>query len=370
MPENVKSDNADFCNPKSVNYILTILSKHYTETSSGVPSIVKFVEQIVNDLENKNSIDNDLVNWLNQLAARLKISIFTDSDKKNDEVKYDSRLVCVISPEDKRFCLKFIYIEDETIKSIDYLIQESQNEVRKGIICSSIDEISIKINDMIKEFLENINDFLEIIEIYLPYQLLYLNVDNWQILDALDENFVLLLDEYKVIIHATDRAKPGKVFSHLHDGWGRLENILKKESNTDIYNYIEISDNKSNWKVISDNLKQKIGIKLIEPLLKEKIDNFDFIKAILKGGVPLAFWVKCEPCGNIDLGKIDSYLTVEYLEKNLDKLIKDICTVRRKAYNEKQYEDIAYHLGFWCDIPDKIRKIRPLVFKQLNFKNQ
>ena len=151
--------------------------------------------------------------------------------------------------------------------------------------------------------------------------------------------------------------------SLLLQGWSNLIRALEDKSTTSsVVENIEVIQevNKSNYLEISENLRKKIGIKLTSPLNNQ--DTSYFWNAVFKGGIPLVFWTRYHAHKNINLDNIDEYLTVENLRDNCQKLIDNIRTERQEAYwGENPDEDkLGYHLGFLCDNPNRLPKIKLL----------
>ncbi|OKH30595.1 hypothetical protein NIES2101_42270 [Calothrix sp. HK-06] len=292
--------------------------------------------------------------------SKLNIEI-KDYEENFESEECDSHLALIIRPEREKFCLEAVCIQGDGIKTLDYA-PKSKSKLRRGILCS-LGDISKELGKIIEYFLQNINDGLRIIEIYFPYQLLYTDVDNWHIINDAKQSVPILRD-FDIVIHASDRITGVYNFRYLKDGWKNLVEVLSLEPNSDIIQQnIETVNrtDKLEWHQIENNLKDKIGMKLAKPLLDNKSEQEKFIQAILNGGVPFAFWLKCKPSRNRKLEQIDCYLTSECLNNNLQQLIKHVYEMRSKAYRSKKPEqDLGYHLGFVCDIPDKIIKIKQL----------
>lgn len=366
LPENVKKDNIDLCNPKNENCIIKFLSEDYTKTGEGVPSLIKLAEEIVNNIDNNQILYKKLMDWLNRLASRLHINICCNSDSKNksEQVDTDSRLIFIVYPTSEGFRLEAICDENGNKESLDYLTNANSWQ-EKGVSCSSTEKIYEKLNniisDIIKGYLQNIkhDNCLEIIEIYLPCQHIYTDINNFYIKND-DNDDVLLLKKFQVILHSSERITKPIMLNSLKKKWKILQDVIKEESHLNIHEKVEtVKTNKLNWTQIENNLEDKIGIKLTKNI-SETQSQQKIIKTILNDGTPFAFWLRCSHSPNIKLEQIDCYLTSESLKNDLHKLIKNVYEMRREAYRSTNpKKDLGYHLGFLCDIPDKINKIKP-----------
>ncbi len=361
LPPNAARDNIELYEPKDIDDIINNLNNYSpSEDNSNVPSVIKWIIKIVNNPVKNPTLHQKLKNILNPILLRLNIEI-THSKENLESEECDSHLALIIRPEREKFCLEAVCIQGDSIRPLDY-VPKNKSKLRRGILCL-VEDIPKELGKIIEYFLENINDGLRIIEIYLPYQILYTDVDNWHIVNDAKQSVPILRD-FDIVIHASDRITGNYNFRYLKDGWNNLENVLSSKPNSDIIQQnIETVNrtDKLEWQQIENNLKDKIGMKLAKPLLDSKSEQEKFIQAILNGGVPFAFWLKCKPSRNRKLEHIDCYLTSECLNNNLQQLIKHVYEMRSKAYRSKKPEqDLGYHLGFLCDIPDKITKIKQL----------
>ncbi|GAA6617357.1 hypothetical protein [Scytonema sp. NUACC26] len=159
----------------------------------------------------------------------------------------------------------------------------------------------------------------------MPYQYLYEDIDNWEITNDRDEPIALLQD-FKVVLHSSDRITGVHNYRNLNLGWKRFKEILakldKQPNQNIIHQYIESVNENIKRDELTKKLKSKIGIKLTKPLLNNSTDKQEFILTVLGGGVPFAFWIKCKPSRSRKLEKIDCYLTLDYLNNNLQNLIE------------------------------------------------
>ncbi|WP_166481859.1 hypothetical protein, partial [Scytonema sp. UIC 10036] len=204
------------------------------------------------------------------------------------------------------------------------------------------------------------DDFIT--EIYLPYQHLYENIDDWNITDDINEP-VALLQDFKVILHSIDRITGQNNYKNLREGWTMFKDILARQPIQEIiYESIEtVRKNKNiDWKDLTKKLKKKIGIKFTKPI-DSNTEKENFVLTVLRGGIPFAFWIKCQPSRSRKLEQIDCYLTLAHLENNLQRLVEEICHLRREAYRETgRSKPLGCYLGFWCDDPEKIQKLKQL----------
>ncbi|GAA6617356.1 effector-associated domain EAD1-containing protein [Scytonema sp. NUACC26] len=155
LPEGAKEDNVELNEVKSTDDIINILCENYSNTSSNVPRIIKLVEHIVNNSDTDKS--QKLVNWLNQVSSRLGIEI---SNVQSQPVESNYNLLFFVYPESKFFRIETAYTQNEITKTLDYLQDTNSSSVsvnnkqRKGILCSSFQEIPKVLDKIIKYFIE------------------------------------------------------------------------------------------------------------------------------------------------------------------------------------------------------------------------
>jgi Effector-associated domain 1/vWA-MoxR associated protein C-terminal domain len=367
LPDNAIRDNIEFCEPKNIDDVIKVLCNDYPKNDVNIPSIIQLVERIVNTRQENSAYYQELIDYLNLYLSRFKIEISQHCNSNIGADEFDSHLVLIVNPEGRKFCLEAIICnQDKYLKPLDY-VSKSQSKLRKGILCSQ-KAISQEITKIIDYFLENVNPTLRIIEVYLPNSLLYTDVDNWHILNDYKKPMPILR-KFDIVVHASERIAGRNNFRFLTDGWKTLKDFLSSEPTQDvILKKIETVNqiDEVNWDKIEKKLKDKICMKLNKPLLESETEQEKFIHVVLSEGVPFVFWLKRQPSANVDLEQINCYLTLEDLNNNLNKLIQNIYTMRCNAYNSETPEDeLGYHLGFWCDIPDKIRKIQRLQYPAL-----
>ncbi len=365
LPHGSIEDNVKLKTVENLDDIIRILSEDFTKNNS----VVKLIEQIIHKLEINSDEYQELVNWLKPLSSKLNIEISLEPS----DTKLDYHLLFIVTPESgEKLRLEAAYIQNGSLKALDYHQEtNSSNDLantkaRKGNLYSSFQDVSKQVQKIIEFFIENINDDF-IIEIYLPYNYLYENIDNtWCITNDFKES-VPILEKFPVVLHSTERLK-GLSLKTLKEGWQKLISLLDETPNPDeIHKRIETvrQTHKLDWKKLEKKLlKDKIGIKLTKPLETSSREPENFIKAIINGGVPIAFWTRCRSSTKRKLEQIDCYLTVECLENNFKILIEEICSFRRNAYLEEEpIQHLGYHLGFLCDNPQKIEQLKPKPLK-------
>ncbi|WP_202895356.1 CHAT domain-containing protein [Iningainema tapete] len=376
LPKGAAIDNREVSNPKDIESIIQILLKDYPKTNSDIPtSIIELAQRLANQKQGDDRKYQDLENWLEQVIAKLDIKLPDISKEEYDYKQLQSYLLIIVYPESKNFRLEAEFILDERQKPqpepvhLEELLNFAhEDNDRKGILCDSFEKISEQLDRIIRAFIDKHPEVLDLtIEIFLSYKYLSQNIDElWKIKN--DFKYITIVSEFNFIVHPIERITGTYSLRNLRQGWNRLIVTLNENHSQDIImkkiKPISKKDER-NWSKIANDLKEKIGLKLTSPLSRNSKDQEIFFQTILSGGVPIAFWTRDETPPHLKLEEqIDCHLTIDCLNNNLRKLIDEICRIRKEAYCEENPQNyLGYHLGFLCDNPHRIPKIKNLKLK-------
>ena len=380
LPENATRDNIELNDPQKISEIINVLRGKYPTVGGDTPSILEFAKNLAGKFTEDSEEYPKIKSWVEEVSAKLDIPIEVNPKLESlSTTEQKTFLLITISPEDNKFRIKAEFILDEnqkkTPQTFDFkelldkklLNIDYETDSGEGIKCGD-KKISFFIEKIIDSFLEyyrvQISFHELIIEVFLPYEYLGKNLDNeWRIQEECSEDLIPIVQEYNIIFHPVERfiGNP-RSYHNFTLGWSRLTKVLKCKYNTSsILKEIEIIQkiDSNNYRKIAANLSKKIGIKLTYPL-PEKEQKF-FWRAVLSGGIPLAFWTRYHTNENINLDDIDCHLTVDCLSNNFQMLIDNIHEIRRDAYiEENPQEQLGYHLGFICDNPNRMPIVKPL----------
>jgi Effector-associated domain 1/vWA-MoxR associated protein C-terminal domain/vWA-MoxR associated protein middle region (VMAP-M) 1 len=377
LPVGSLTDNSELNNPSNIDSIISILSNKYPKTSKNIPSILEFSKQIANKLQGQTIEYQNLESWCKQLAARLKITIdiAPESDNEIKSAYCNAYLLVVVYPEGNQFRLESEYIFDTGQKcksqpldlQVLLNIPPEDSHDGKGIICDSFEGIAKRLGEILKKFISKFpEETLNLtLEIFLPYKYMGDNIDDkWRIQNDFEEYVPIVTENVYMIIHPLERITGALIYRSFRQGWTRLmETLNTSVSSNCILTQLEKiqSIDSRNYQKISNSLKNKIGLKLTAPLSENSREQEIFWRTILGGGVPIAFWTRCETPEHLSLEEIDCHLTIESLKNDLQKLIEKTCDIRRDAYvEESPSKYLGYHLGVLCDNPNRIPKIERL----------
>ena len=382
LPENATVDNSQLNNPQNINHIIDILRENYPVVRGNIPSILEFSKNLAGKFAVNSQEYQSIKSWVEEVSSKLNISI--DVQPKVESTSTTNQktfLLIIISPEDKEFRLEAEYILDENQnyqpKIFDFkerlnkerLNIDYQIDTGKGVICD-YKKIPLIIEGIINIFLSNhqneISSSERIIEIFLPYKYLGNNLDNeWRIQDEFEEDMIAIVERYNIIFYPTERFSNIRLQDKLNQSWSKFIQLVENRSNTNSIieniHIVQKFDNINKRQIVVD-LSKKIGLKLIYPLQTKQQEHF--LRSVLSGGIPLAFWTRYHTKENINLNDIDIYLTIDCLSNNCETLIDNIYEqIRQYAYTQENPEEhLGYHLGFLCDNPYRI----PTIFKPNN----
>jgi hypothetical protein len=110
-----------------------------------------------------------------------------------------------------------------------------------------------------------------------------------------------------------------------------------------------------------------VGLKLNASELESTTDEVEFLRTILSGGFPLAFWKRYQAPSQLpDFENLEEKLApclqMESLNDNLKPLIQRLCQICRnpRLIENPSPEDLGYHLGFVCDSLPRMEQIYQL----------
>ena len=365
LPENATVDNSELNNPQNISNIIDFLREKYPFVRGNVPSILEFSKNLASKFAENSQEYPRIKSWVAEISSKLNISI--DVQPKIESSLTTNPKTClliIISPEEANFRLEAEYILDENQKSppqpFDFQKQVNNDyETENGVICSE-KEIPLVLEKIINSFMSNFKEKIlkPIIEIFLPYKYLGRNLDHeWRIQDDFKEK-IAIVQEYNIVFYPLERCTGRNSYFSFKESWTKFKTLLESDADTkSIVARLEIIQTVGkDYRILGKRLKEKIGVKLMSPFPVKEQEQEYFWRAVLSGGIPLAFWTRYHPQKQINLDDIDNYLAKEYLENDFANFINEMCNLRQDAYNdeENQEDNLGYHLGFLCDNLNRI----------------
>jgi hypothetical protein len=323
-------------------------------------SVLTLVEHLLKESSLDNDIKQQLNEWLHKIAPNLNrqqggaeqtslhesrqstlgalqayLMITVNPEKSKAKVRVSGTLLC-ISPTGER-------------KEIPVYLNPESNE--RGVLCTwkkLPDTLEKFIKKSIEDELERLANELECvsydltIELFLPSEYLCEPVDCWKIKDDFD-NPVCLGSKHRLVLRSYDRvAKPG-LKNNFSQSWHSAKAFLNQNPDVEsLQKKIKRLDkiNCNRLTGLEEELRQKIGLKVICALPDHPQEKLNFFRAILKSGIPIAFWTRSrELCSNEAILGIDQFLTLE--------LLLNSCNLLEKVRIERAlaFED--------CEMPEK-----------------
>ena len=396
LPKGAKTDNPELLSPDLERIIISLL-EDYSE-DDGVVSILKFANRLKNRVENCQELEE----WYEQLPDSIKKLGEAEIVPPSTE-QLQICLLMAVFPEGNEFRLEVQLIEDERSGSTplpwdDEELgekQEGKPEDRKGFSCESIDKIPAKLQAIINNIQDRFcfQDLLITIEVFLPHQHLAKKLHHeWHF--ALDYGFTegekreereAIVKNYDFVAHPIERITGRQARIQFQRGWHRLENLPSNPLVVQrLIKPIYCLQQNCSWqeleKELIDQVKEltkkdveyckkclPIGMKLKRACLESMTEEEDFLKTILRGGFPLAFWKRYQAPTHLQEfdrleERIEPYLEEQNLNYNLKKLIHYLCEIYREPHciSHPPPEHLGYHLGFVCDSLPRMKQIYQL----------
>jgi vWA-MoxR associated protein C-terminal domain/Effector-associated domain 1 len=328
------------------------------------PTIVEFAERLASFVE--QPLKNKLNSWVKTVATELNIdlptypksNILSDfSDILKSTLK--SYLMIIATPigENK------VSLEAELI--FDYQSKDNRTvpekidlaEIQTNIICTFA-EIADNVYAFIRESRKKLKikkKFDLTIEVFLPIEYLNKNIEFQPI--NYNNNISTIGYDNRLIVRCLERftTDDEEYLTKLYERWDLLDKLLISNRNKqDIKNrFASLSIDNCNWLELENSWldEERFGVK-VECLPDSNIEDIKFFQTLVKAGVPISLWAKCDNL--IDIDTFDTLLTTENL-RNINLLCESVWKFRRKAYAKPDRANyLGYHLGFLCDNPYRL----------------
>lgn len=240
----------------------------------------------------------------------------------------------VLTPEEPDKGFEPLYIDNE--QEVSFIFEEIPQKVA-NFLEESIDFL----NRQTRPYKQN---FDLTIEIFLPHEYLCAEIFHWAFMDDPIEI------QYQVLLRSSQRLNRQylrKYDNQWRKNWHEVEGRLKTKLNKDDFYELK-SVEECNWKKLTGDLKQKIGLKVACTLSKSK--RQDVFQAIHNAAAPIAIWSRCDiPNLNLDT-EINDFLNNP---ENLSKLPEWLRKTRENAYQlSEQY--LGYDLSILWENPYRL----------------
>ena len=333
------------------------------------------------EAEEIKTIRVDLQKWINEVAQQLNIEDYENlcqpkqsSSQENEaqSVNDYSLMITMLPTKQKKYYISAQLISEKQINSPN---QEKPIDFEKDKIYGqcSFEELPEKVSQLIyainQKYLYG-QAFELTIELFLARQDLEKTIDLEEIcpyfkinksslnidLDLnIDKKPEIIGSKYKFILRSIERYLEGEYYNKLCTKW-TLFNQNKETNNYNLKN-LDKSFNKNDFILKLDNHN---SLSICCSLANQKLEIKDFLDIVLRTGIPVLFWTRCNNLTEIDPeNKFEKMLEEHCLEQLNQRLINDILYLRRKAHAKTTLEEtqkcLGYYLGILCDYSDPLK---------------
>ncbi len=319
----------------------------------------EFITQLSHDKNISEEIRNQLSNFANKIASK-KYSENNKNIKKtgflsNRKGQLESYLIATIErfdDDNEKFSLNAWLIIDDSVPINDlsrFTSLLDKNEQQVGTLCK-FNDIPNKLNKFLKTGLRYLRgkQYKLIVEVFLPSDLIGVEVDRWKISDPIIEEISLGI-KYPIRLRSLERLDLEYLDSYLSEWykyWDKVKTVLHNEPVQDFFEHLEEMES-FNWKLLRNSLKEKIGLKLTcaPPKAKTK----DLFRAILTATTPIAIWTRYDIPNFDHVSAIDEILTF----KPLCHLCESVRETREQADAQTE-EHLGFHLALLWENPYRL----------------
>lgn len=359
--------------PKKVNDIIKVVTQDHPTINDNVPSILHFAHLIAQFLENNSSsikkeIYHQLKQWIQQNEEQHQISLTHHSKKNYDN--FQAYLLITAIPKATARTKNTVFTmacqllitnnEEYQLQQIELKKNDNGSTAENGYIECNLKEIYDIINKFVKQaedYFKNQNVAYPLtIELFLPIK--YLAEDFDIKLITVSEQKEPIGHLYRFIVRSYDRINTPVYWNAFLEKWKELSEIRKndREKLKDKFKYLEQTED-YDWDTLNIDLGEKLGF-IFCGLPNAVTKKQKLFSTILKQGIPFCLWTRCHKKNIKNYQDLDVFLEWQSFEE----LYKKVLDIRKKVpYSKvKAKEYLGYHLGFFCDNPERKPKITQL----------
>ena len=285
-------------------------------------------------------------------------------DKRSDLLK--SYLIATLVPGDHdgdRFLLNAWLIIDDSVEGLSkFQSLLDPNEQQTGRLCR-LTQISTELDKFLKKAIRYLRGkrYDLTIEIFLPSDLMCMEIDRWKITDPIADEITLGI-KYPIRLRSLERLNLDYLDSYLsqwYEYWDKVRDILQNEPIQELFEHLQEMES-FNWKLLSSKLKERIGLKVT--CTHSKSIRKDLFKAILRATTPIAIWTRTDIANLDQVTAIDKILTF----KPLCHLGESVRLTREQADAQTE-EHLGHHLALLWENP---YRLTPDIMVELNSPGQ
>ncbi|OLP15448.1 hypothetical protein BST81_26310 [Leptolyngbya sp. 'hensonii'] len=207
-----------------------------------------------------------------------------------------------------------------------------------------------------------------IIELFSPIDYLGEPIDYWMIQDDFD-NLVPLISEHRVVLRSYDRVAKPELKNAFSASWHQIKKLQENPEQEnpgpgfiqERFHSLDHIDC-SRLRTLTETLRNMMGIRITCPLPKSQSDVQKLLQAMLKSGVPMAWWVHDHqlPPNQIEAG-IDQFLELNLLG-NPCELLERVRSVRSSACDDGLPDEERWgkYLAILWDDWERMPTLKPL----------
>ncbi|MFM9264955.1 hypothetical protein [Tychonema sp. BBK16] len=291
-----------------------------------------------------------------QIANKLPSKKYPEKGKNKSSTDFfynqpgplKSYLIATLVPgdsDDEKFLLNAWLIIDDSVKDLSkFQSLLDHNEQQRGKLCK-LTQVPTELNKFLTKALRYLRGkrYDLTIEIFLPIDLMCMEIDRWKITDPIADD-ITLGNKYPIRLRSLERLNLDYLDSYLsqwYKYWDKVMEILQDEPIQELFQELfeHLQEMESfNWKLLSSNLSGKIGLKVT--CTHSKAIRKDLFKAILKATTPIAIWIRTDIANLDQVTAIDKILTF----KPLCHLCESVRFTREQADAQTE-EHLGHHLA-------------------------
>lgn len=349
--------------------LLNMLLNEYPKKDD-VLAILIFADRLYQTTQ-KPELQNQLKAWVQEVNQKYGFSLPQVQNTQNSQLKsnIEAYLMITVRPSTElgKFHLNaYLELPGKNIIPIDLAEDSSQKGVTISFKKNANGQAPKEIINYIKKSEKIIYQKRQEIgykacrlklEFFLPFECFHENIEHLKI-PKFGEDFATIGERYTLIVRSYDRLNDFQLWNRLQEVWIRIKTLCDRmttasscqEISDELNSYFEnwrIIEN-YNWKKLSYQLREKIGLKLACCLPTSEKDCQEIFKAIIDRGIPFAIWRRTSELPESELisyQNLMQYLTWEFFV-NPNRFFDALNKERQRANtNECPEQFLGYHLG-------------------------
>jgi vWA-MoxR associated protein C-terminal domain/Effector-associated domain 10 len=316
-----------------------------------------FFDKLIQD-ENLSLVVRDQLQAISKQLALKKLPEIPNnrSSPSSGEARLEqlrSYLIATLVPDDTdrdQFLLNAWLIVDDSVQNLSkFQSLLDPDEQQQGKLCK-LAQIPIELNKFLKKARKHLRGkkFDLTIEIFLPSNLMCMEIDRWKITDPIADEITLGI-KYPVRLRSLERLDLDYLDFYLSDWykcWDKVRMVLQNESIQDIFEHLEEIES-FNWKLLKNKLNDKIGLKIT--CTHPKSMRKDLFKAILQATTPVVIWIRNDIPDPDRVTAINEILTFRPLAHLCESVRKT-----RELADAQEAEHIGLHLAVLWENPYRL----------------